>query len=320
MPALDLPLAELMKFPGRNPCPPDMDAFWDGSVAEMKRIDAKVELTPAAFSAAQAECFDLWFTGMGGAHVHAKYLRPKTRAGKLPAILIFHGYSGSSGDWFDKLAWVAQGYCVAVLDCRGQGGSSEDAGQVRGNTHHGHIVRGLAEESPAKLLFRNIFLDTAQLARVVMAFPEVDAARVGATGGSQGGALTLACAALEPTIKRAAPLEPFLCDYLRVWEMDQAKDAYAELKAYFRMYDPRHEREQEIFTRLGYIDCQHLAKRIRAKVLMGVGLMDSVCPPSTQFAAYNKITSPKELAIYPDFAHEGLPGMSDRISGFMAEL
>src|SRR5206468_10960218 len=82
--------------------------------------------------------------------------------------------------------------------------------------------------------------------------------RVGATGGSQGGGLTLACAALEPRIKRAAPVYPFLCDYQRVWEMDLAVGAYEELKQYFRLFDPLHEREKEIFTRLGYIDNQHL--------------------------------------------------------------
>ncbi|HEX2948400.1 MAG TPA: acetylxylan esterase, partial [Armatimonadota bacterium] len=72
--------------------------------------------------------------------------------------------------------------------------------------------------------------------------------------------------------------------------------------------------------KLGYIDNQHLASRIRAEILMGVGLMDNVCPPSTQFAAYNKITSKKQLAIYPDFGHEGLPGMNDKIYNFMAGL
>jgi len=35
---------------------------------------------------------------------------------------------------------------------------------------------------------------------------------------------------------------------------------------------------------------------------LGVGLMDTVCPPSTQFAAYNKITSKKTLSIFPDSA------------------
>ena len=102
--------------------------------------------------------------------------------------------------------------------------------------------------------------------------------------------------------------------------MDLAKDAYEELRAFFRYFDPTHEREEEIFTRLGYIDCQYLAPRIKAETQMGVGLMDTICPPSTQFAAYNKITAPKELVIYPDFGHEGLPGHSDRIFRFMLKL
>jgi cephalosporin-C deacetylase len=99
--------------------------------------------------------------------------------------------------------------------------------------------------------------------------------------------------------------------------MDQAKGAYEELGWFFRVHDPEHQREEEIFTRLGYIDCQHLAKRIRAEVLMGVGLMDTTCPPSTQFAAYNKITAPKRLAIYPDFGHEGLPRMTEKAMQFL---
>ena len=63
--------------------------------------------------------------------------------------------------------------------------------------------------------------------------------------------------------------------------MDLAKDAYQELKDYFRLFDPTHAREDEVFTTLGYIDVQHLAKRIKGEVLMAVGLMDTVCPPST---------------------------------------
>ena len=53
---------------------------------------------------------------------------------------------------------------------------------------------------------------------------------------------------------------------------------------------------------------------------MPIGLMDAVCPPSTQFAAYNKIRSEKELLIYPDFGHEPLPGASDRIFDFLSDL
>ncbi len=53
---------------------------------------------------------------------------------------------------------------------------------------------------------------------------------------------------------------------------------------------------------------------------MATALMDTVCPPSSQFAVYNKISSPKEMVLYPDFGHEGLPGHSDRVFEFLSEL
>ena len=320
MPIVDMPLEELREYKGRNPRPRDFDASWDSALAEMKSLDAKVELIPEKASGTHAESFHLYFTGVGGARVHAKYLRPKGYDSPRPAVVVFHGYGVHSGDWFPYRSWLNEGFCVAALDCRGQGGGlSEDVGGTTGNTQNGHIIRGL-NDAPEKLLFRSVFLDCAQIAGIVMDRPEVDAGRVGATGGSQGGGLTLACAALEPRIKMAASVFPFLCDYKRVWEMDLAVDAYAELKAFFRHFDPMHEREEEIFTKLGYIDDQHLASRIKARVLMITGLMDTVCPPSSQFAAYNKITSQKEMRIFPDFGHEGIPMSSDIIFDFLSEL
>ena len=66
--------------------------------------------------------------------MHAKYLRPKEgNGGKRPAVLQFHGYAGSAGDWQDKLAYVnGRGYAGAALDCRGQGGRSDDLGGAAG--------------------------------------------------------------------------------------------------------------------------------------------------------------------------------------------
>jgi len=320
MPLLfDMPFEELETYSGTNPRPQDFDVFWQAALDEMRSTDPQVELVPADFQAPFADCFDMYFTGVGGARVHAKLLRPKLPADQHPAVVMFHGYSGSSGDWVEKLGYVAMGYTVAALDCRGQGGMSEDTGSTVGWTLQGHIVRGLAD-APEKMLYRQIFLDTAQLAGIIMDMPDVDADRVGATGGSQGGGLTLACASLEPRIRRAAPVFPFLTDYQRVWKIDLAKDAYSELQGYFRRFDPRHERETELFTQLGYIDVQYLCPRIEAEVVMGVGLMDTVCPPSTQFAAYNKISATKSLVVYPDFGHEALPGHPDIIFQFMAGL
>src|SRR5579883_1224226 len=143
MPLVDMPLEQLLQYPGRNPRPDDFDAYWDNALAEMRALDPKVELVPYPLKTSFAECFDLYFTGVGGARVHAKYLRPKNRSGAHPAVVQFHGYSGNSGEWNDKLNYVSQGYAVAALDCRGQGGYSEDVGGVVGNTLRGHIIRGL---------------------------------------------------------------------------------------------------------------------------------------------------------------------------------
>jgi cephalosporin-C deacetylase len=317
----DFPLDKLKTYQGISPKPVDFDSFWDDSLKEMRAIDPKVEMTLSKFQVPYANCYDTYFTGTNNARVYAKLLVPKNapKTKSLPALLNFHGYSGSSQPWTTYIGYVAAGFVVAALDCRGQGGFSEDIGGVKGGTLRGHIIRGLAEGAK-QLYFRHVYLDTAMLARIVMDMPEVNRDRVGAYGGSQGGALTLACAALTPSIKKIAPVYPFLCDYKRVWLMDQAKDAYWELQDYFRKFDPLHEREEEAFTRLGYIDCQNLAPRIKAEVQWKIGFMDTVCPPSTQFSAYNKITSKKEMIYYHDFGHEGLPGEADTTMQFFLNL
>jgi cephalosporin-C deacetylase len=318
----DLTLEQLKTYRGITPRPADFDAYWDKALVEMHSIDPQVERIPAEFQVPGVKCDHLYFTGVGGARVHAKFLQPEKTAAPRPAVLMFHGYSGDSNDWSQKLNYVSQGFIVAALDSRGQGGLSEDKGGVVGNTLHGHIIRGLDDAlagRPEKLLFRQNFLDTAQLAKIVMAMPEVDEQQVYATGWSQGGGLTVACAALEPRVKKAAPVYPFLSDYQRVWEMDLAKDAYAELKDYFRHFDPQHARENAIFEQLGYIDIQNLAPRIKGEILWGTGLMDTICPPSSQFAAYNKVVSQKRMAVFPDFGHEELPGLSDQIFQFFLE-
>lgn len=317
MPMIDMPLEELKEYKGVNPKPADFDEYWEKALAEMNAVDPKVEFIKSEFEIPGVECYDMYFTGVNGARIHAKHLRPKNIEGKIPAILKFHGYSGDCGGWLDHAAYALSGFAVFALDARGQGGKSEDVGGVVGNTLHGHIIRGLDNKDPHKLLFRDIFLDTAELARIAMDMDFVDETNVSAKGGSQGGALTLACVSLEPRVKKAAPAFPFLCDYRRVWDMDLDVNAYAELREYFRHFDPRHEREEEIFTKLGYIDLQFLAPRIKADLIMFTGLMDNICPPSTQFAAYNKMTCRKKSVIYPDFGHENLPDSDEMVFDFI---
>lgn len=317
MPILDLPLAELEKYPGMNPRPMDHDEYWARALAELESTDPAPRLEKASFEAPGVECFHLWFTGVGGARIHAKYLRPAQRSAPCPAVLHFHGYTGSSGDWQDKLALAMAGRVVAAMDCRGQGGLSSDPGGAIGRTHGGLVTRGLTDHED-KLYYRGVFLDTAQLARAVAAIGDADTGDFRSTGGSQGGALALVCAALSPIpIRRVASRFHFLSDYRRVWSQDQAQNAYEDLRSYFRLFDPGHQREEEIFAKLGYIDVQFLAPRITGEVLAACALSDPICLPSSQYAAYNKMTCQKTICIYPDFAHEHLPGFEDEAFRFL---
>ncbi len=318
MPIVDMPLAKLKEYGGRNPRPLDFDKFWQDALAELDTVDPKVSLTPVPFKCDYADCFDMRFYSTKGALIYAKFVRPKNIDGKIPALVRFHGLSGNCGTWSSLIKFAAQGYCVASMDCRGQGGLSADVGGVEGTTYTTPFIRGIDGE-PHGLYYRDVFLDTALITRIVMSLDYVDKSRVGVFGGSQGGALSIACAALVPEVKLCAPTYPYLSDYKRVWEMDLAKGAYEGLRYYFRWFDPRHERDDELFEKLGYIDVQHLAPRIKAKVRMTTGLMDTTCPPSTQFAAYNKMDCEKEVVIYPDFGHEGLNDEEDLLFEYFVE-
>ena len=318
MPVIDMPLEKLYEYKGINPKPSDFDEYWERALSEMEAQDPKVQLIPAHFKCNYAEAFDLYFTGVGDSRIYAKYLRPKGKT-NCPVLFVFHGYTGAFYEYCSYLSYVAAGFCVAMLDCRGQGGKSEDAVRSKGNTLHGHIRRGLEDENPDKLYYRNMFLDTAQLVKIVSSFPEVDKTRMGCKGGSQGGGLSYACASLVPDMKVVCAHYPFLSDYKRVWDMDLDVSAYCDLRQFFRHVDPEHKNEDKYFTKLGYIDIHHLSKRIRAKMYMFTGLMDTVCPPSTQFAAYNAIPGEKQVIIYPDFGHESLPESEDMIFEIMCE-
>ena len=143
MSIIDMPLDELKQYTGKSPLPDDFDEYWKKTIDEMNNTDPDIEITKAGLKSQNVDFYDLYFTGIGGASVYAKLLKPKKMTSPCPAIVEFHGYTGCSGDWVTKLGYAANGFVVTSLDCRGQGGKSEDKGSVRGNTHHGHIIEAL---------------------------------------------------------------------------------------------------------------------------------------------------------------------------------
>ena len=319
MPLVDMPVEELYKYQGSSPCPKDIDEYWDDAISEMNSIPYDSKFIPKDYPSKTAKMYDLYYTGTKYARIHARVAVPNNISGKVPAVLMFHGLSGCACDWCDLLVYASQGYVVAFMDVRGQGGESEDVGGVKGTTFATPFTRGL-DDGKHGLLMRDVYLDTALLAKIIMELEFVDETRVGVTGGSQGGGLSVACACLVPEIKKCAACFPYLSDYQRVYEMDLNDGAYYGLKYYFRHFDPTHIRFNEIYEKLGYIDIQNIAKRMKAELLMFTGLMDTTCPPSTQFAMYNKVTSKKNVILYPEYGHEDLKGSMDTIFEFFSDL
>lgn len=70
-----MPLSELKKYMGTNPKPKDFNEYWDRAIKELDGTEPNPELIPSDFKTPFAECYDLYFTGVKGARIHAKFLQ-----------------------------------------------------------------------------------------------------------------------------------------------------------------------------------------------------------------------------------------------------
>ena len=319
MPVSDDMLARLASYHGARACPEDFDKFWAARMAEADSVSLSFELSAADVPATPAcEFFDLWLTGMCGARLHAKYLRPRSAA-PVPVVLQFHGYPGASRSWLEQCSFAGMGMALVALDCPGQGGPSEDPGGFAGTTVAGHIVAG-ADGDPKDLYYVRLHQDIRILCRVVRQLAGIDLSRVYVNGASQGGGLGLATCALNPgLVRRAAILYPFLSDYRMVWELGLDVIAYDGIGYFSRWFSAAGERQDELFSKLAYVDSVNFAPRVSCPVLFGTGLEDTVVPLPTQWAVYNNLSCPKERYLYPGFGHEEIQEFDDLIIDFFCQ-
>ncbi|HEX2326726.1 MAG TPA: alpha/beta fold hydrolase, partial [Chloroflexota bacterium] len=202
MPLVDLPLPQLQEYRPSPTREPDFDAFWEGTLAEASRIPLEIEVEPVAdYPVPGLRLARVRYSGWAGSRICAWWLvppeaAPGARDGRRPAMVFYHGYGGSKGGADLYLGWALQGYCVLAVDTRGQSGESSDPKPYPGGHATGYMTQGVL--SPADYYYRGAYVDCLRALDVLGAQPEVDPSRIGLTGGSQGGALTLAVAALDP--------------------------------------------------------------------------------------------------------------------------
>lgn len=313
----EMPLEELKNYMGTNPIPEDFDEFWDKQVKRADQHPLKYEITESEITGFDTvSCYDIWFNGITGNPVYAKYIRPHIDK-KVPLIMQYHGYPGASRPWFEQIVFAGMGYALIAMDCAGQGGKTLQNGAYMGPMAEGHIIMGI--DGPAEAMYYVItFLNALLISRIGEQLEGIDTQRIYCNGASQGAGLSCAVAALNPNIKRCALLYPYLSDYKRVWELNMDLAVYEGLRYYSRWFDQLHAGDA-FFEKLGYIDAHNFAHRIKAEVLFGSGLKDIFCPPSTHFAVYNNIHSKKRMYIFPDYGHEEIGAFDNLIIDFFAE-
>lgn len=267
---------------------PDFEEFWKITRAGLDQVapDYRLELLKDKSTGAR-NLYHVKMQSFGNVTIEGYYAVPKA-PGKYPVIV---GYMGYGSDPWMPGSESNPGFAEFVLSVRGQGI------QMAGNTYGKWIVHGL--DSKENYYYRGAFMDLVRAIDFVASRPEVDAGKIVAEGGSQGGAFTLAACALDPRIKAAAPAIPFLSDYpdyfrIAPWPASDFKQYLKENPA--RTWD-------EVYSILSYFDVKNLAPRIKCPILMAAGLQDDVCPPHTNFASYNQITAEKKYFVFPDQGH-----------------
>lgn len=318
MALFDLPLDQLERYAPEVAEPADFDEFWRTTLAdggapphrEAVGVEPILDLRPELTDLCLVDTWDVTFAGFGGTPIRAWYTRPAGVAADLPAVVEYVGYGRGRGLPHERLTWPAAGYAHLLMDARGQGGQYGNGGatpdpQAGAPGGQSPATQGIL--SPHDYYYRRLVADAVHAVRAARALPGVDPTRVVAAGNSQGGGLALAVAGLVPDLAALITTAPFLCNFQRALDITDAAP-YGEIVTYLSV---NRDAEEAVRRTLSYVDGVNFARRALAPAHFGVGLRDTVCPPSTVFAAYNQYgracATPPERAIhvYRFNHHEG---------------
>jgi len=279
----------------RPPTPPeDLREFWDATLTELAKVAPQYKLTPSPESSTEnTDCFLVEMRSLGDVRIRGWFEVPKS-PGPHPALLRVPGYTQamlptkSIGDM-----------AVLSLNVRGHGNSTDDEPGYYWYGPGDYLLRGLDDRQ--KFFYRGAFMDCVRGVDFLASRPEVDATRIGITGGSQGGMFSFATAALDKRIALSAPDIPFVVDSMKAFRMTYWPGS---IIWGWVGRDPVHNTWELASETLSYVDPKNLAGWIECPVFMGSCLQDRAAPAPTNFAAYNQVRGPKEYRVYPEAGHE----------------
>lgn len=297
----DLSLEELKNYKGNEKEPKDFDDFWKTTLNENKK-NYKAKYTPHKTLLKLFNVWDVSFGGFLGHEIKGWYIAPKESNKPINCIIHYLSYGEGLDKPLNYLLFPSAGYSVFVMDIRGQGSECGSGGVTEdpiGSAPHsdGFLTMGILDKNT--YYYRRVIIDGV---KAIEAAKEHElTGNIIVNGTSQGGGIALAVSALSKDPILAMIDSPFLCDCKRACTTTDTLP-YRELATYCRVHKNNVEKA---FNTLSYFNGVFFAKRSKIDALFSVGLMDTICPPSTTFAAYNNYAGKKNICIYPFSGHEG---------------
>ncbi len=280
------------------PVPDDFDAFWADQKAQLAQIPMQVEMIPAKSSNPNIEAFDVKVTCVDGVPVSGYFARPKgAKPGSLPIVLWVHGAgvrSSSLGNAVKGASWGA-----LSMDINAHGSENGKPASFYRDLSAGKLkdYRYAGRESRETSYFRGMYLRLVRAIDFLASQPEFNGKQVAVVGHSQGGGQALVAGGLDPRVTFIASGVPAMCDH--TGRAINRINGWPKLVPQNGAGQP----EPAVLEASRYVDAVNFASRINCGAIMSVGFIDTTCPPTTNYSAYNAIRGPKQVLNEPKMPH-----------------
>ncbi|MCF0196609.1 MAG: acetylxylan esterase [Bacteroidaceae bacterium] len=286
----------------------DFSSFWETAKAQLKGIAIDATLTKMDNLSTAARTVYLVEMksvpdGLDGEPVIIRgYYAEPNAAGTYPAIIHYQGYdSDGTAKPYELTGDSNPDYVEFVLSTRGQ---SINNRPPYVNPYGDWFAFGFDDKN--HYYYRGAYMDAVRAIDFVASREKVQTNNIFAEGQSQGGALTIAAAALsEGRLNSIAPAIQFMGHFPQYFQVAAWPASVA-----FKQRDAYGMTDAEMYDMLSYFDTKNLAKWVTCPVKSAVGLQDNVCPIRTNLAPYNNFGAntragfEKELTINPTLMHQ----------------
>jgi cephalosporin-C deacetylase len=285
--------------------PADFDQFWAAGKAALAKlpIDAKVTPLPE-YGNALAACYqvNLQNIGMGNApsRFYGILCEPKA-PGKYPALLYVPG--AGVRPYRGVAAMAARGIITLQVGIHGIPVTLDQS--LYDSLAIGALMNyntfGL--DNRDRYYFRRVYLGCVRANDFLTSLPDWDGVHLAVTGGSQGGALSIVTAGLDPRVRGLAAYYPALADVTGY--LQNRAGGWPHM---FRAVEgPLSHRSADKIETSRYYDVVNFARRVKVPGLYSWGFNDETCPPTSTYSAYNVIPGPKKLLLALETGHNNIP-------------